>query len=199
MELIILSSLEKVFFDEKPQAKAFKGFSMLKNERTSFQAAFCCEKDTTLTVSLDGKLAGFSKLCLVKDVPVGLACFDDADDFYIRKTSGMYPDVLESVDGEIKAERGKWYSVWVEVSPEEKITGKSELKICFSEKGKPVAERSVNIEVIDCCLEKQSLIHTCWYHADCICNYYGVEAMSDEFWRINKNFIKTFYFCFFFI
>lgn len=191
MEVIILSSLEKVFCDEKPKAKNICGFSMLKNERASFQAAFCCEKDTALKVSLNGELADFSKLYFVKDVPVGLACFDDADDFYLRKTSGMYPDVLEPVDGEIAVESGKWYSVWVEVSPEEIITGKSELKIFFSENGNTVAEGSVNIEIIDCCLEKQSLIHTCWYHADCICNYYGVEAMSNEFWRINKNFIKT--------
>lgn len=191
MELIILSSLEKVFYDEKPKAKSISGFSMLKNERSSFQAAFCCEKNTTLSVSLNGVLADFSKLYLVKDVPVGLACFDDADDFYLRKTSGMYPDVLEPVDGEIAVESGKWYSVWVEVSPDEKIIGKSELKISFLENGNTVSEGSVNIEVIDCCLEKQSLIHTCWYHADCICNYYGVEAMSDEFWRINKNFIRT--------
>ena len=191
MELIILSSLEKVFYDEKPKAKSISGFSMLKNERSSFQAAFCCEKNTTLSVSLNGVLADFSKLYLVKDVPVGLACFDDADDFYLRKTSGMYPDVLELVDGEIAVESGKWYSVWVEVSPDEKIIGKSELKISFLENGNTVSEGFVNIEVIDCCLEKQSLIHTCWYHADCICNYYGVEAMSDEFWRINKNFIRT--------
>lgn len=191
MELIILSSLEKVFFDEKPEGKSISGFSMLKNERSSFQAAFCCEKNTVLTVSLNGVLAPFAKTYFVKDVPVGTACNKDADDFFLRKTSGMYPDVLEPVDGKISVEGGKWYSVWVEISPEEKITGESELKIIFSESGKTVAEEAVIVDVIDCCLEKQSLIHTCWYHADCICNYYGVEAMSDEFWRINKNFIKT--------
>ncbi len=191
MELIILSSLEKVFSDEKPKAKAFEKFSMLKNEKASFQAAFCCEKNIALDVSVSGSLAEFSKLYLVKDVPVGTACHDDADDFFLRKTSGMYPDVLESVDGKITVEGGKWFSIWVEVSPEEKITGESELKVLFSENGKTVAEGSVTVDVIDCCLEKQTLIHTCWYHADCLCNYYGVEAMSDEFWRINRNFIKT--------
>lgn len=191
MELIILSSLEKVFGDEKPKAKAFESFSMLKNERASFQAAFCPEKNTELTVALNGELSGVSKLYFVKDVPVGTACLDDADDFFLRKTSGMYPDVLEPIDGKISVCGGKWYSVWVEVSPEEKITGKSELTVIFSENGNTVAQGSVNIEVIDCCLDKQKLIHTNWYHADCLCNYYNVEAMSDEFWRINRNFIKT--------
>ncbi len=191
MELIILSSLEKVFADEKPSAKKFSGFSMLKNERASFQAAFCCEKNASFAVSLTGELAAYSKLYFVKDVPVGTACNKDADDFFLRKTSGMYPDVLVPVDGEISVEGGKWYSVWVEVSPEEKVTGKSVLDIAFAENGENVAQASVEVEVIDCNLDKQTLIHTNWYHADCLCNYYNVEAMSDEFWRINRNYIKT--------
>ena len=191
MELIILSSLEKVFADEKPNAEKFESFSMLKNEKTSFQAAFCCEKNSTLGVSLNGELAAYSKLYIVKDVPVGTACNKDADDFFLRKTSGMYPDVLMPVDGEITVEGGKWYSVWVEVSPDEKFTGKSVLAVEFSENGNVAASDSISVEVIDCNLDKQTLIHTNWYHADCLCNYYDVEAMSDEFWRINRNFIKT--------
>ncbi len=191
MELIILSSLEKVFSDEKPSAKVFDGFSMLKNERSSFQAAICPEKDMEISVSLDGELAAYSKIYFVKDVPVGTACNDDADDFFLRKTSGMYPDVLIPVEGKISVDSGKWYSIWVEVVPEEKVIGKSELKVVVSENGSAIADGSVAIEVIDCCLEKQTLIHTNWYHTDCLCNYYDVEAMSDEFWRINKNYILT--------
>ncbi|MBR2868594.1 MAG: DUF4091 domain-containing protein [Clostridia bacterium] len=191
MELMILSSLEKVFFDEKPSAKKFDGFSMLKNERASFQTAFCSEKDAKLEVRAEGELSAYAKLYFVKDVPVGTACNPDADDFFLRKTSGMYPDVLVPVDGEISVEGGKWYSIWTEISPEEKYVGKSELKIVLSENGNAVADGSVTVEVIDCCLEKQTLVHTNWYHADCLCNYYNVEPMSDEFWRINRNFIKT--------
>ena len=191
MELIILSSLEKVFSDEKPSAKAFGGFSMLKNERASFQAAFCTEKDEKLEVRAEGELSAYAKLYFVRDVPVGTACNPDADEFFLRKSSGMYPDVLVPVDGEISVEGGKWYSIWAEISPEEKYVGKSELKIIFSENGNAVADGSVTVEVIDCCLEKQTLVHTNWYHADSLCNYYNVEAMSDEFWRINKNYIKT--------
>ena len=79
MELIILSSLEKVFFDEKPSAEDFGGFSMLKNEKSSFQAAFRPENDGSVTVELCGELANYSKTYIVKDVPVGNACFEDAD------------------------------------------------------------------------------------------------------------------------
>lgn len=191
MELIILSSLEKVFCDERPSAKPLTKFSMLKNERASFQAAFCCESDAQLSVALSGALADSSKLYLVKDIPVGTACNKDADDFFLRKTSGMYPDVLEPVEGSISVGGGKWYSIWVEVSPEGKYAGETELEIVFSENGKAVASGKISVDVIDYNLNEQELTHTCWYHSDCLCNYYGVEAMSDEYWRINRNFIKT--------
>ena len=104
MDLLILNSLQKVFSDEKPKASDVTIISMLKNERTSFQVAFCPEKDGKITVSLGGDLSEVSKVFLVKDIPVGNACFDDADDFYLRKSSGMYPDYLLPVNVEIEVE-----------------------------------------------------------------------------------------------
>ncbi len=189
MELLILSSLEKVFYDEKPAAAEYKYFSMLKNERTSFQAAFLCEKDAEVSVELTGKLASKTKMFLVKTVPVGNAAYDDADDFYLRKDSGDYPDVLEPLKDKIKAEKGKWYSIWLEVSPAGEI-GDSDLNVKLTANGETV-ESKVKISVVDAELPKQSLIYTNWFHCDCLCNYYNIEPFSDEFWRICRNFVKT--------
>lgn len=189
MELLILSSLEKVFLDEKPYAPEYKSFSMLKNERSSFQAAFCCENSGDVEVEISGTLAGNSKIYFVKDVPVGNACYEDADDFYLRKASGDYPDVLAPIDRKIKAEKGKWYSLWIEVSPDGKA-GESELCVKLNSANES-AQGSVKIEVVDAALPKQELIYTNWFHCDCLCNYYNVEPFSDEFWRICRNFVKT--------
>lgn len=189
MELLILSPLEKVFSDEKPSAPGYKSFSMLRNERSSFQAAFCCENDAEISVEATGKLAEKSKIYFVKDVPVGNACFDDADDFYLRQSSGNYPDCLVSADKKINAKKGKWYSFWIEVSPEGE-SGESELSVKL-ESDSECAEGSIKIDVIDAELPKQELIFTNWFHCDCLCNYYNVEPFSDEFWRICKNFVKT--------
>ena len=52
MDILVLSSLEKVFSDERPSAPEFKSFSMLKNERSSFQVAFCTEKDENVTFEI---------------------------------------------------------------------------------------------------------------------------------------------------
>ncbi len=189
MELLILSSLEKVFYDEKPNAAEYKYFSMLKNERASFQAAFMCENDAEVSAEIAGKLAAKSMMYSVKTVPVGNAAYDDADDFYLRKNSGDYPDVLEPFDGKIKAEKGKWYSIWVEVSPNGEF-GDSELNVKLSANG-DTAESSIKISVINAELPKQKLIYTNWFHCDCLCNYYNVEPFTDEFWRICRNFVKT--------
>ena len=190
MEIKLLSSLEKVFYDEKPSANQIKGFSMLKNERSSFQIAFSAEKDTSVSFELNGKLAEYASAYLVKDVPVGNACYEDADDLYLRKESGDYPDYLVPVNGEIKIEGGKWYSVWVEISPEGNCIGKSTLSVSAKENGNTV-QAEIEIEVIDASLPKQELVYTNWFHCDCLCNYYGVEPFSDEFWRICENFVST--------
>ena len=190
MKIIALSSLEKVFHDEAPSAPEYKSFSMLKNERSSFQAAFCPEGGGRVTVTLGGDLAAAAKAYIVREVPVGLPCFENADDLYLRKAPGDYPDVLESVGGEFKAEGGNWYSVWVELSPNGGYVGSSELTVgirCGEESG----EVRVTVEVIDAELPEQSIICTEWYHSDCICNYYGIEPFSDEYWRINENFMRT--------
>lgn len=188
MEFLILSSLEKVFSDEKPDAPELNSFSMLKNERSSFQAAYRAEKDTCVSFEIKGELALKTKTYLVKDVPVGNACFDDSDDFYLRKSSGDYPDVLVPLSEKTEIKGGKWYSIWVEVSPEG-FVGKSSLTVEI--KGEESACAEIMIDVIDAALPKQELIYTNWYHSDCICNYYNIEPFSEEYWRINRNFIQT--------
>lgn len=189
MEILVLSSLEKVFSDEKPSGSEIKGFSMLKNERSSFQIAFSSEKEQKVSFELTGNIAGYSEAFLIKEVPVGLACFEDADDYYLRKKSGNYPDCLVPVDGEISVESGKWYSIWIEVMPKGNCIGKNKVGVVIKTDSE-VGNAEIEIEVIDAELPEQELIHTCWYHSDCICNYYGIEPFSDEYWRINKNFIK---------
>ena len=162
MEMLILSSLEKVFADEKPSAPQYKKFSMLKNERKSFQVAFFCEKSTAVTVEISGKHAEKTNKFIVKDVPVGNATYDDADDFYLRKTSGNYPDCLVPLNGKFNAEGGVWYSVWVEVSPEGEI-GESDITVKLKTETDEL-EESVRIDVIDALLPDKDLVYTNWFH-----------------------------------
>ncbi len=191
MEKMVLSSLVKVFSDEKPAAKEISGFSMLKNERTSFQLAVLPNEDIAASVEVSGIDGKNVKVYSVRDVPVGLACNKDADDYFLRKTSGNYPDVLERIGGGISLKKDRWQSVWIEINPKGEISGDFEVTVSLTACGKTLVSGAVTVEIIDAELPKQTLINTHWYHADCLCNYYKVEAFSQEFWRINENFVKT--------
>lgn len=189
MKIIALSSLEKVFSDKALPESSFGSFSVLKNERASFQAAFCPEYDGEAEITLTGSLASRARAYAVREVPVGLACERDADDFYLARTAGNYPDLLEEINGKISVCGGKTYSVWVELSPDG-FVGDGEITVTVATSSER-AEATVAVEIIDALLPEYDGVCTMWYHADCLCNYYGVEPFDDEFWRINENFMRT--------
>ncbi|MBQ8015497.1 MAG: DUF4091 domain-containing protein, partial [Clostridia bacterium] len=198
MKTIILNSLEKVFSDKAPEKFGCVNkpagdcrISMLKNQRVSFQVAFSADNDTVVSCEIKGELSERASAYIVKEVPVGNACYDNADDFYLRKTSGDYPDVLVPVNDKIEVKGGIWNSLWIEITPDGVYSGTSELVVEIKETGNTVATESVTVDVIDAELPKQELVYTNWFHCDCLCNYYGVEPFSNEFWRICKNFVKT--------
>ncbi len=184
MKIKILSSLEKVFSDTEPEAKERCSYSIFQNERLSFQAAFCADADGEIKAHVSPAYSDHVTVYSVKDVPVGLAAFDFSDDFFIKKTSGMYPDILVPADT-VNAESGKWYSFWFEFEPAG-ISGKCEIEITVG-----AETRKVSVNVIPADLPGQTLIYTNWFHCDAICDYYGVEAFSDKFYDIFRSFVSA--------
>ncbi len=182
--LRLLSSLEKVFKNSAPPGAGHKCFSCLKNEALSFQAAFCSDCDTAVKMRLSGLPAEKVRIYTVADVPVGLAAFEDSDDYYIGKSPGEYPDVLIPGDT-VDASAGKWYSFWIEISgcPD---AGVHQLEIDAG-----CVKQTVTVNVINAELPKQKLVYTNWFHCDAICDYYGVEPFGDEFWQIFRSFAGT--------
>ena len=51
-DIKILSSLEKIYDSYKMPAVGYKGFSMLKNEKKSFQVAVICDEEFTGRLSV---------------------------------------------------------------------------------------------------------------------------------------------------
>ncbi len=186
MEYTVLSSLEKIFNDYKFDKRSVTSFSMLANERFNFQIALRFSQNINVSISLLDELAGFTNIYTVNDVPVGLPHYEDSDDYYIDRGPGLYPDLLIPFDGKFDAEEGKVYRFWFEVDPEANVTGNKELVVRINNE-----VITVNIDIISAMLPALELIYTNWYHSDCLCDYYGVEAMSDDYWRINENFIRT--------
>lgn len=189
MKLVLLSSLEKIMKNEAPSDKDFRGFSMLNNEKKSFQLSIEAECDA---VSLEIK----SDLdCVhaytVEYIPSKFAINKKtADDYVIRSKDGYYPDLLLPVDGDIQLENGK-KTLWFEIDSEDIIpAGEHTIELTVS-KGDERKTAALRVEVIDCPLEKQSLIFTNWFHTDCLMDEYKVDVFSDEYWRIVENYLKT--------
>ncbi|MBO4354447.1 MAG: DUF4091 domain-containing protein [Clostridia bacterium] len=206
MKLKTVSSLEKVFIDSKITDYAETSrLSALRGERVSFQVAFTTgegvERCEMCAVSLSGDLAPLSRVRKVKNVPVEYPVYPDrTDDNYLRKTAGLYPDLLlpmTYVDsgapyGKVRAATGALRSLWIDLTiPDDLPAGEHTITVALTNGDGETDSVDFTIDVIGATLPKQELICTEWFHTDCLANYYGVPVWSDEHFRVIRNFVKV--------
>ncbi|GIO32598.1 MULTISPECIES: DUF4091 domain-containing protein [Paenibacillus] len=195
-ETRILHSLEKVFPDEELQAapgKA-KGAALL-NEVFSYQVAYRSQHlIPAVKVKAESELGDLVTLRSVGLVPSELPIYSDHDDDVLRSTPGLYPDpLLPLTDGELRAYPGQWRSVWVTVDPKGMAKpGVYPITVRFAtETGETLGEERFELEIIGAELPKQQLLHTQWFHADCLATQYGVEVFSERHWELLEQYIQT--------
>lgn len=195
LQLKLLNALEKVFLDtepvERPEDGAYSGF---RNEVISFQAAYTLMSDTRdyVEVEIVSPLKEWVRVRSVKHVPVRLSTFQDSTDNYLRSTPGLYPDLLSDIrPHSLRAYQNQWDSLWIDVKPDENTpAGVFPVEVRLkNEQGEVVVSRTAQVEILDACLPEQKLIHTKWFHSDCLADYYRVDVFSEEYWRIVENFI----------
>lgn len=187
-----VSSLEKVFVDSSiDNLLELKRFSMLKNEKKSFQIAFKATKNERVAISVESPIDDFLNVSVVKNIQSDFPVMKNADDYYIKKEAGLYPDLLYPVDGGCTFETDGAYAFWIEISPaNDDVLPVGEHKISITLKTYDAECKSeVSVEVIDALLPKQSLIYTNWIHTDCLMTYYNFEAFSDEYWEALRNYL----------
>ncbi|MGZ9583621.1 DUF4091 domain-containing protein [Paenibacillus marinisediminis] len=195
-ELILLSSLAKVFPDEELQDKAHEQGSTLLNEAYSFQLAYKAPyalKDLRVNVATDLE-ASFSSYA-VGVVPSEYPIHAGHDDNLLRTTPGLYPDPLytEQEGGSFLALPNQWRSIWITVKTDKRTEpGKHELKVqLISESQGLIGEKIFSLEVIAAALPEQTIIHTEWLHTDCIATYYQVPVFSEAYWTLVQAYIET--------
>ncbi len=193
LKVIPLSSLVKVFSDEEPKQKPFNKLSMFRNEKTSLQIAFSSDVDSALTLSVASALGSAVRFYLVDEIYSGLAVGKPQDDYTLRGNGNSFPDLLRPIcDNTLKAEAGKWYSIWVEVVPDECLLPSGEHIVAvelFDGKDKKSVE--LVFDVIDGVLPEQKLIYTNWFHTDCLATHYGVKVFSEKYWEIVENYLRV--------
>lgn len=219
LETKLVSSLEKIFSNEV-KGECLSCTTLLRNEPFSFQIAFKNENLVDAVTPIYVKVESDLETRLISEylvgyVPVTRADFTDSDEFFERKTPGLYPDMLlkrktnaEVIDdGQwwaprwteqneeylLNAVRDSYQALWFTINEngEEIKAGKHYINVLFfdSSNQECVAEEKLELEVIDARLPDQTLIYTSWFHCDCLADTYGVDVFSDRFFQIMRSFV----------
>ncbi len=194
VELRAVSSLEKVFLDEAPAVRPLR-VRGLRGEELSWQLSWTKldgGRPAYVHAEVDSPIGAHVRLRMVKHVPCGLPVYDGTDDKYLRKTPGLFPDLLTDIGPwELRAYPHRWDTLWITVTTGDLAAGSYPVTIRLKDdEGETVAEHTQTVEVMPAALPEQTLIHTKWFHADCLATYYGVEVFSEEHWRIVENFVR---------
>lgn len=194
LKCIMLSSMAKVFSGEQPGSNPIQKLSVFKNERASFQTALYNDDNDDLSVmaQVNAALADSLSIYTVEEIPSALPAQKDHDDYCLSTEPGLFPDLLRPVEGSFSLKSKQWQSVWFELDPAGKNeAGEYPIEITFSSNGKVLGSASIVVELINADLPPQTLLHTNWFHTDCLATWYKTEVFSEEHWRIIENYIKN--------
>ena len=180
----ILSSLEKLYDSDKMPATEYNGFSMLRNEKKSFQLAIEAEAECEAQVFYESTVKGL-RVYTVEHIRSDLPMAKGADDYYRFSESGYYPDLLLPSDGTLKLKKGITV-LWLEADGALNDAGLHRIDFTVGNK-----TTGIDIEIIPAELDFKDFVYTCWFHTDCLMSYYKFDAFSDEYWRVTENFLKT--------
>ncbi len=191
-----LSSLHKVFLDEEYfKLSEISGASALKGERVSWQILYTSprERETVAKVQLSCDPRIRVELAKVGSVASQLpARKDEKDECYLRTAPGLYPDVLYPLTGDsIVVNLWNCHSLFVTAHiPEDMDAGVYPVTLNF-ETALGNYTKTFTVKVLNAVLPEQELIHTEWFHCDCIASYYKLEPLSEPHWAMIGKFMKS--------
>lgn len=195
----LVSSLEKIFFEEFETLSEYNSGSMLKNEIFSFQLVTWGEHVKVAKHShrlvVESKLSPYIQMKSVEYVPSMLPSIaSKTDDDYITKTPGLFPDPLQRIkEGGIEVYDHQTRAVWITVEPNSEITGTYPIVLkVLSAEGNVLAEATFTLEIIDAQLPELDIYNTGWFHGDCVAKIHNVEVMSEEYFAIVEKYLATY-------
>ncbi|MBQ8552126.1 MAG: DUF4091 domain-containing protein [Clostridia bacterium] len=207
LKIKLMPSTEKCFLDDDIAKKqSLSEISMLKNERLSFQLAYILDGTPSpnhkyCNIKIDSPLADKISAFKVESVPVTmptLAGCTDTD--YLRMTPGLYPDLLTPLNMVLPLPipgAGRLHALLFTVEDVNGIAAGEypvtvSLTYTLAAGAEPVTvSETLNVTVIDAMLPEQELIHTQWFHNDCIATYYGCEIFSERHWELIGNYMEA--------
>ncbi|GHV70601.1 hypothetical protein AGMMS49928_19020 [Spirochaetia bacterium] len=162
---------------------------------------------TPFTVSVEGAPVK-AVLRSVEAVPVDFPANEKSDSGYITHEPALLPDLLVPLaEDKIYPQPDLYQSVWIDfpnITAAQKgvynitVKATADDKVIFgngdegrdNEASGYTAELHLTLNVLGEALPPQRLLHTQWFHTDCLANYYHVEALSEEHWNIIEAFME---------
>ncbi len=190
-----VSSLEKVFLEYKKPEKEFCKMSAFKNERISYQIAFCGQKNyqhNFVKVEINSPLKEYVSIFEVGNVPVEFPFRVNFDEHYEKTSPGLFPDVLYPIkNNKFIVSWQMWHSLWITLDLDGKVkAGKYPVELVFTY-GEETQTKIMEVEILDANLPEQDIKVTQWFHGDCIADYYNLPVFSEKHWELIESFIKT--------
>lgn len=214
-EFFLASSLEKVFPTRRPAAMGEgASLSVWPGARCAVQLVYTARDGTPgmpvqrFSVSVDGAPAP-AALRGVELAPSEYPCYENSDEFYLTREPGLFPDPLCPLAEPLVLPVPRQYrAVWLSWElPENAAPGAYDVTVTARALSRETQPNGTVFEDPDADgltfalsfqmwvgaspLPAQTLIHTEWFHTDCLAQYYGVPVFSEEYWRIVENFIRA--------
>ncbi|MBQ9117455.1 MAG: DUF4091 domain-containing protein [Clostridia bacterium] len=194
----LLSSLVKVFKDKDPicQPECCR-LTALRGESVSFQVAYLSDEDSAVNVAVESDFGKKLTVRSVEYVPVRFPGYPDhmaQDGNYMTRVGGEFPDYLRALKGgKLSLTKGEYRTIWIEVEVGAKCkAGDYAIRVLLTaDDGAVLSECTQILTVYNATLPKAKLVHTEWFHTDCIADYYGYEVFDEKHWSAIGNFMKT--------
>lgn len=205
-------SLEKVFANKRPAAlESGYRLSGLPGERVAFQVVYTATDGNNgspwqkFNLTVKGSPAPV-RLRTVELIPSQFPCWSDRDRNYLTGEPGLFPDLLTPSTGQIAPIDGQFRSLWVDIPLDGVAAGCYTITVSATAEttcdlGNGVTLQSIDapdwnwqqtltLEVVGKELPPQTLLHTEWFHGDSLANYYHLNALGEEHWRVLESFIR---------
>lgn len=189
--MYLVHSLEKVFPFHPPiplNRPCLTGFC---GETLSLQLAYTSPAEAVFSLRVISEISVAISIRRVELVPCDYPCHAVWDEDYLATEPGVYPDLLLPMgSGEaIRAVPGQWRSLWIDVEAQPGIYAVTLEAV--DARGAELAAVSFSVGVLPVELPAQRLMHSQWFHADCLADYYDVPVFSEEHWRIIDHFLSS--------
>lgn len=214
IEIFLASSLEKVFPQRRPVVQP-SGASLRawRGTRAAVQVVyFVKDAQGEVLPQFSLEVSGGPvqpSLRSVELVPSELPCYEQTDDNYLCTEPGLYPDLLRPVENSLffpvpRQYRAIWltwdipanaapgsYDITITARALKQWKTPFDVLIQNPHADSQVFTNHLTLHVCQAQLPPQKLLHTEWFHADCLASHYGVEPLSEEHWAILDRFIAS--------